>query len=281
MTAANPHKTRAALIESLQAVAARLGRRQVTQEDFFAQTQIPAYRVSTLFGTYNGLVRAAGLDTHQRSALTSDELLSALRDACVAAGGIVCRSQASRYGARDPGTYRRRWRSWRDALIALRDWAQVHDPGFPWLPALPQAGDDTPLTLVRSAPSDLYGAPLNIRGMLHEPVNEQGVLMLFGALASELDFAVERVTSNFPDCIAKQRVAGGWRRVRIEFEFESRNFLRHGHDPAGCDLIVCWQHNWPECPLEVLELRAEVAKRLAGRAQTPAPRPRSDPAKLP
>jgi hypothetical protein len=20
------------------------------------------------------------------------------------------------------------------------------------------------------------------------------------------------------------------------------------------DMIVCWKHNWPECPLEVLEL---------------------------
>jgi Homing endonuclease associated repeat len=27
----------------------------------------------------------------------------------------------------------------------------------------------------------------------------------------------------------------------------------------GCDLIVCWKHNWPECPLEVLELKNEIA----------------------
>ena len=29
-----------------------------------------------------------------------------------------------------------------------------------------------------------------------------------------------------------------WRRVRIEFEFKSRNFREHGHDPDQCDLIV-------------------------------------------
>jgi len=45
-------------------------------------------------------------------------------------------------------------------------------------------------------------------------------------------------------------------RVRIEFEFESRNFRTHGHNPAECDVVVCWKHNWPECPLEVLELRS-------------------------
>ena len=28
----------------------------------------------------------------------------------------------------------------------------------------------------------------------------------------------------------------------------------------ACDLIVCWRHNWPECPenLEVLELSTVV-----------------------
>jgi len=45
-----------------------------------------------------------------------------------------------------------------------------------------------------------------------------------------------------------------WTRVRIEFEQASRNFKDHGHDPSGCDLIVCWHHNWAECPIEVLEL---------------------------
>jgi hypothetical protein len=49
-------------------------------------------------------------------------------------------------------------------------------------------------------------------------------------------------------------------RVKIELEYQSRNFLKHMHDLAGCDLIVCWEHNWPECPLEVLELRKEIAK---------------------
>jgi hypothetical protein len=55
-----------------------------------------------------------------------------------------------------------------------------------------------------------------------------------------------------------RRVAKGqWQRVRIEFEFESRNFLKHGHNPKGCDVIVCWIDNWPERPknLQVIELR--------------------------
>jgi hypothetical protein len=25
-------------------------------------------------------------------------------------------------------------------------------------------------------------------------------------------------------------------------------------------MIVCWEHNWPECPLEVLELKSLVGQ---------------------
>jgi hypothetical protein len=46
--------------------------------------------------------------------------------------------------------------------------------------------------------------------------------------------------------------------VRIEFEYESRNFLLHQHSVMHCDVIVCWKHNWPECPRDVLELREGV-----------------------
>jgi hypothetical protein len=38
--------------------------------------------------------------------------------------------------------------------------------------------------------------------------------------------------------------------------------LKHGHRVEGCDMIVCWKHNWPECPLEVLELSKVMGKFL-------------------
>jgi len=47
----------------------------------------------------------------------------------------------------------------------------------------------------------------------------------------------------FPDCEVMRRVdLDLWRRVLIEFEYESRNFLAHMHPAADCDLIVCWIH---------------------------------------
>jgi HNH endonuclease len=88
------------------------------------------------------------------------------------------------------------------------------------------------------------------------PINEMGVLFLFGAVARQLGFVVTRLQQEFPDCEALREVEPGrCQRVLIEFEFESRNFLEHGHRIEDCDLIVCWSHNWVECPLEVLELK--------------------------
>ena len=44
--------------------------------------------------------------------------------------------------------------------------------------------------------------------------------------------------------------------MRIEFEYDSKSFLVHKHNQDGADLIVCWTHNWQECPkrIEVIEL---------------------------
>lgn len=108
-------------------------------------------------------------------------------------------------------------------------------------------------------PDLLYSEPLNPDPMATAPENEMGVVYLFGTLARELGFIVLKLQPGFPDCEALRRLdIGKWQRVRIEFEFESRNFVLHGHDPAGCDLIVCWENDWKECPIEVVELRKMV-----------------------
>ena len=91
--------------------------------------------------------------------------------------------------------------------------------------------------------------------MLLAPTNEQGVIVLFGAVARKLGFVLLRIQTEYPDGEALREVAPErWQRIRLEFEYESRNFLVHGHDPAKCKVIVCWRHNWEDCPLEVVEL---------------------------
>jgi hypothetical protein len=103
----------------------------------------------------------------------------------------------------------------------------------------------------------VMGEPFDRSPMTNAPVNELGVMVLFGMVAAGLGLQVESVQGKFPDCLAKRLVAPGkWQHLRIEFEYESKNFKLHGHDPKGCDMIVCWRHNWKECPaeIEVVEL---------------------------
>jgi hypothetical protein len=110
----------------------------------------------------------------------------------------------------------------------------------------------------------MLGPPTRPCGLAYEPVNEMGVMALFCMLSRQLGFVIESVQSAFPDCEAKMEVEPGrWQHFRIEFEYESRNFKDHRHDPEKCDLIVCWRHNWKDCPpnLQVLEL-SKVMRQL-------------------
>ncbi len=113
----------------------------------------------------------------------------------------------------------------------------------------------------------LLGAPMSLPAMAYEPVNEMGVMVLFSMMAQQLGFVIEAVQSGFPDCEAKIEVEPGrWQHFRIEFEYESLQFKKHGHDPSQCDMIVCWRHNWKNCPpniqvLELSKLVAHLAKR--------------------
>lgn len=109
----------------------------------------------------------------------------------------------------------------------------------------------------------IMGPPFDSSALTNAPMNELGVVFLFGMLAAELGFQVESLRSAYPDCEARRQIQPGkWQRVRIEFEFESRNFPAQGHDPSQCDILVCWKHNWAHCPphIEVIELSKIVAR---------------------
>ncbi len=107
----------------------------------------------------------------------------------------------------------------------------------------------------------VMGPPFYPCALSNAPANEMGVMILFGMLAGELGFQIEAVQGRYPDIEAKRQIQPGkWQRVRIEAEYESRNFAQHGHDPEECDIIVCWRHNWVKCPkhIEVIELSGIV-----------------------
>ncbi len=120
---------------------------------------------------------------------------------------------------------------------------------------------------IRVGKQQVYGAPIDFRGLRHTPLNEQGVVYLFALVARDIGFTVEAIGTSFPDCEAKRQIdkrGEKWQRARIEFEYLSSDFKRHDHPKEGCDIIVCWKHDWEESPFEVIEL-SEVVKDLGAR----------------
>ena len=172
----------------------------------------------------------------------------------------------------------RRFGSWRQVPYGLKQFAESRGMAEQWKDELElvgtrgqTAGDNAGMAVGPAGgpavwPAALfnrpgYGPPMWPGPMAYAPANELGVVFLFGAMAWQLGFVVHRIQPQFPDCEAMRRVSEDkCQLVRIEFEQESRNFLRHMHAASECDLIICWKHNWPECPLEVLELSKEIGK---------------------
>lgn len=95
--------------------------------------------------------------------------------------------------------------------------------------------------------------------MRYAPQNELGVVFLFAQIAKRKGLKVDEIRPTFPDCIAYRNTGTGEKRIRIEFEYKSRNFRQQRHNPRDCDCIVCWEHNWHDAPanIEVIELRRE------------------------
>lgn len=165
----------------------------------------------------------------------------------------------------------------RDIVTAYEKWLEKHKPksvnlkivkkwfkGKDELIVLPSAitkskGKKTPI--YQKTNGRTYGKPLAFRNMIYEPINEQGVVLLFGMVSEELGFSIEGVWVEFPDCEAKRivnRITGQQQPVKIEFEYKSKEFEKHVHEVQNCDLIVCWKNNWKDCPVEVLDLSQAI-----------------------
>ncbi len=261
------------LIELVREVADKLGTQKITCADFCRETGLSANQVYVNFDGWRELCKLAGLEPNMQNVkLDDDKLFSAMRDAFVKLGGITTRTRFSRSFQYSVDVFKSRGLNWNATLVAFRQWCEHYAPDFPYINDLPK--ELIPDTRLASSPPSfderteikweqttgrVYGDFLNFRGLQHSPVNEQGVVFLFGMIAHELGYVVESVQTGYPDCSAKRRVGKDrWERVSIEFEFKSRSFRDHGHDPKGCNVLVCWEHNYPGCPVEVLELREAI-----------------------
>ena len=275
--------SKAKILDALRALTAKL-ERVPSYAELKAATGISKAMLKRHFRSLSDGLRKAGLEPSKAQVLLRSETL--LEDWALVARKMGrlpssnCYEKAGRYSR---AVYYQRFGSWkaipaqfaafaeqrgaeeqwRDVLAMIADRKvlekQVAEDGGSASPEQAEAGMRRRHPVYPERP--LLGAPMQFPGMSYEPVNESGVSMLFAMLAVQLGFQIERVQTEFPDVVAVREVQPGkWQRVNIEVEFNSRNFVAHGHPMNGCDVIVCWRHNWEECPvrIEVVELRTVV-----------------------
>lgn len=278
-----------AVIGAIRRAVSDAGNHRISKQEFLTASGMKVADILRYSPNWSKALSAAGFDFepyHQR--IREDDLLQDWGKTVRRHRAIPTRDQYKLEGQYSPGVFESRFGPWSIIPSKFRDFAQEKPKWADVLALLPaaapkqRAGPSSRIT--SSAPLEtrssvaaarqrhaklegrpIYGDPTDFRGLRHEPVNEQGVVFLFGMVAKKLGYMVEAVQAGFPDCEAKRQVGPNrWQRVRIEFEFESREFRDHGHPEDGCDVIVCWRHNWSECPahLEVVEL-ASVIKSLA------------------
>jgi len=259
------------IIREIRRIASELKLETLSKTQFQSNSDISMWQVDKLFDSWNQAVTETGLDPVDVSRIDDEDLFREMRAVFLDNHGICTRSKFDKLCKYSIDTYKNRFGKWPDILLEFRSWLAKSGEDFLYIDQLPVVADRTTVTEVGSSSSEVskqvaydpigattYGSILNFRGLLHAPVNEQGVVFLFGMVCSDLGFIVEVVQTGYPDCIAKRRIKGKrgtWERVRIEFEYRSSHF---NHKSGGCDLVVCWEHDWLQCPNEVLELKAAI-----------------------
>ena len=274
-------KSKAEIIKAIKSVYKKVGAEVLTQKQFFTNSDITISDILNHFPKWSDACKASGInyDT-SRDRIPDNDLLIDWGKVTRLLGSIPTLGEYKVKGKYSRNTFDR-FEKWIDVpstfkkfAVDLEEWQDVSKIIEQVKPKsqkkkVPHAKKVSDIVGTKGRHTKLdgrpvYGDPIDFRGLRHEPVNEQGVVFLFGMVARELGYLVEAIQSGFPDCEAKRQISGGqWQPVQIEFEYTSRNFVDHGHDPQKCDVIICWIHNWPECPegLEVLAL-SEVVKKL-------------------
>lgn len=281
-----PRYSNEQIIEMLKNLAESLGQKSLSTKD--VNSVISASTVEYRFGNIGNALEAAGLERIVPGAnfrsrgpqIEDNDLFRALYEVELLFDHEPRSTECAAKCKYSVAPYRRRFGKWADVLAHYRKWKSENGRSLPSAPSQNAVDDGNveddrsedgavpaPVLSVgtsnKKTPGQFYGEPIDFRGFRHAPINEQGVVFLFAMVSRELGFHVEAVQQGFPDCEGKYLYdpkKNLWAKARIEFEYVASNFQQHGHDPSQCDFIVCWMNDWPECPVNVIELKSEILK---------------------
>jgi hypothetical protein len=263
-----PDHSKESLIQELQRVAKILNKDTITQNDLQKFGRVGVRAIGNKFGSWNNALTAAGLKITREYDVDDEHLFENLKKIWDQKGNPPSYRDLKTYrSSYSPKRYELRFGSFTNALNEFITWNNAKETNqtqsdlslIPNHESLKIPEKNSPPK--KSIKKAEYGEPVDFRGLRHAPINEQGVVYLFGTISRELGFNIEAIRTDFPDCEGKREISGKkgrWEPVKIEFEYKSSNFKAHGHDPELCDIIVCWEDDWKDCPLEVISLKEKM-----------------------
>src|SRR3990172_2184636 len=267
------------IISEIKRIAMKLGKKSLSISEFKKYSNISRHTVCYYFISWNEAVKEAGLEpidpieklklTHSKNIIPEEDLLKDLIRLFNETGKIPTMSLIDAKGKYSASTYSKKFKTIPNAFqLAKKSFQEdfqntsqeiitddnVSRPIETEIKIIP----NTIIPEKQNKKRIVFGEPINFRGLRFAPINEQGVVYLFGMVSRELGFLIESVRTEYPDCEGKRccdKEKSQWEHIQIEFEYSSSNFLTHSHNIDECDLIVCWKDDWNECPIEVLELK--------------------------
>lgn len=267
------------ILQEIKRVAQLTAPMALSKRSFLSQSSLKESYIRYHFGTWNDALEAAGFQPNAagirisgNASIPDDELLAEIGEVWKKCGRRPTIDLMNSQGKFSKKPYVKRWGTFSQAIEAfvqkfgepisgdhLKEYVRPKTNDLPTM--IPNTYK--PVSSTGSRTQVFYGEPIDFRGLRHAPVNEQGVVYLFALVSRELGFLIESIRTDFPDCEGKRCLdihGSKWAAVKIEFEYKSRNFYQHGHKADDCNLIVCWIHDWEDCPLEVLELKSTISQ---------------------
>jgi hypothetical protein len=263
-------------VNELQRVACALSTSTLTQDAFNSISTFSSFRVVRACAGWENALSMAGLmpSPNLKTKIPLEDLAAKFLEVTIELKRIPTLLQLSRRSGHAPDTQSRNRGGYSAFKLAVIELLLSSNCKFPKdilrilrdeLTRLKSEKPQNEDKLIK-ANEHRQGRTLNFRGFAYAPTCEHDVVQMFGSVAKELGFEIVGNRSAFPDCKARRLQKGPrdhFIDCLIEYEFSSLDFKKHRHDPSGCHLIVCWEHNWPECPVEVLEL-SKAIKNLTG-----------------
>jgi len=196
------------LLNEIKRVAIELDKDTLTIREFDLRSRVHSATIVKRFGFWSAALKKAGLSVNIHRNPSSEELFGEIEKVWNRLGRQPKSEEMKQFGKFSLKPYQTRFGGWIKALEEFSKWKKkeqeynTKDLEETLLDTFP----DQPRKKLVSKRVE-YGEPIEFRGLRYAPLNEQGVVYLFGMLSKQLGFIIEVVRNDFPDCEGKRQKA--------------------------------------------------------------------------